>query len=162
MRYLLLFCIFLSVSVCHAQKFLQMEKAGTFKVKRYYPGDEVTFKISGDDSWYTEEILDVLVDDGLVLFSYRAIPVTDITHIRSFKMQRWSKPIGNQLYNFGLGWLVFSLGAALAGTPLTNAVIVVPASSGIIGFLIQKIFRRRTFKMNKSRKLRLLNLTFSP
>ena len=161
-RIYLLTCLILGSLSLDAQKFLQMEKAGSFKVKRYYRGDEVTFKIVDDEEWYTEEILDLLVDDGLVLFSYRAVPVENITHIRSFKMQNWSKPFGRQFYNFGLGWIVFSLGDALFGNPITSAIIYVPLTAGALGLIIQKAFRQRTFKMGKNRRLRLLNLNFKP
>lgn len=137
-----------------------MEKRGSFKVRRYYPGDEVAFRIAGDDTWYAEEILDVLVDDDLVLFANRVVPVEKITHIRSFKMQRWSKPFGRQLYNFSIGWIVYSLGATLFGNPLTTSVILVPAVASATGFLLQKLFRKRTFKIDGRRRLRVLDLSF--
>ncbi len=164
MRYLLLLLFFcLPGFSLSAQKFLQMERVGSFKVKRYYPGEQVTFKIQGDDSWYTEDILDVLIEDEIVLFTYRAIRIENITHLRSFQRKRWSKPIGQQLYNFGAGWLLFSLGAAIIREPpLSQSSFTVPLTAGALGFLIQKIFRQQTYKMGKNRRLRLLDLSFQP
>jgi len=163
MHYVLsLLLFFFFASTLSAQKFLQLEKAGSFKVKRYHPGEEVTFKIKGDDYWYTEDILDVLIEDQIVLFTYRAIPIGDITHIRSFKQKKWSKPVGQQLYNFGAAWLLFSLGATIGGTPLSESSFTVPLAAGTLGFLVQKIFRHQTYKIGKRRRLRLLDLSFQP
>lgn len=162
MRLSLLFLFsFLGLVSLHAQKFLQIERVGSFKVKRYYQGEEVTFRIAGDDYWYTEEIVDIMIPEDVILFTHRMIKVSDISHIRSFKPRRWSKPMGQQLYNFGLGWIVFSLGDALFGNPITRAIIEVPLVAGLTGFLIQKLFRHRTFKMGKKRRLRILDLTFT-
>jgi len=162
MRYflLLLLCCLVSFSLS-AQKFLQMERVGSFKVKRYYPGEQVTFKMKGDDTWYTEDILDVLIEDDIVLFTYRAVRIEDISHLRSFKRKKWSKPVGQQLYNFGAGWLIFSLGGAIIGDPpLSQQAFTVPLAAGALGFLVQKIFRHQTYKMGKNRRLRLLDLSF--
>lgn len=145
-----------------AQKYLQIERVGSFKVKRYQQGEELTFRITDDDYWYTEEIVDIMIPENMVLFTNRVISVEDITHIRSFKRRKWSKPMGQQLYNFGIGWIVFSLGDALFGNPLRRAIIEVPLVAGVTGFLIQKLFRHRTFRMGKNRRLRVLDLTFSP
>ncbi len=163
MRYwmLCLGLLFLVISTTQAQRYLQMERSGTHKVKRYSPGDEVTFRLGDDPTWYTEEIREIMVNENLIVFTNRAVRVEEISYIRRFNGRRWSKPVGQQLYNFGLGWLLFSLGDALVGGDLTNLAFIVPAVAGATGFLIQKIFRQRTFKMKGKRRLRLLDLSFS-
>ena len=160
LSFLLFLFLFIGIASTAAQRFLQMERSGTYKVKRYYAGESVTFRIAGDRTWYTEDIVEILVEESLIVFTNRAIRIEDISHLRRFNMRRWSKPIGRQLYNFGLGWLVFSLGGTLLGTPLTMAVVWIPLTAGATGFLIQKIFRHRTFKMGNNRRLRVMDLSF--
>ena len=164
MRYTLLglMLLFGGMNMLSAQKFLQLEKVGSFKVKRFYAGDEVTFQLHEDDTWYSEEISELLVDDGMVLFSNRVVAIKDIRAIKSFAMQRWSKPLSNQMFNFTIGWTVFSLGGTLAGWKLNTGTIVIPVTALLTGFLIRKIFHHRTWRIGNHRRLRLLDLTFHP
>ena len=159
---LLLFLLIAGWLSASAQRYLQMERRGSYKVKRYSPGDEVTFRLRGAPTWYSEEIREILIDDNLILFANRAVPVEDISHFRRFGGRRWSIPVWRQLYIFGVVWFVFSLGDALIGGTLDAFDFIVPGAAGALGFLIQKIFRRRTYKMSDKRRLRLLDLSFSP
>ena len=162
MKYnLLFFFFFISSLPLTAQKFIQMEKYGSAKVKKYYIGDELTYKIKefGDD-WLTETIEDIHMQDNLVQFKNRVIKLNDIIAIRSFQRSRWSKPIGQKLYLFGISWGVFSLLSPLAGLPITWAAAIVPGVAFTTGFLLQVIFKHRTYKLGKGKRrwLRMLDM----
>ncbi|MFK7809722.1 MAG: hypothetical protein AB8F74_18090 [Saprospiraceae bacterium] len=160
MKYLLLFSFLLSCGFsATAQKFIQMEKYGSAKVKKYYIGDELTYKLKEfPDTWTTSVIEDIVMEENLVIFSNRTVNLKELISIRSFEPARWSAPIAKNLYRFGLSWGVLSLLAPLAGTPLTWAAAIVPAVAFVTGFLLKKIFRHRTYKLGKKRWLRMLNM----
>jgi len=141
--------LFLCFSNNHldAQKILQLEKTNSLKVKKYYIGDVLTFQLKEEGkTWFTEAIEDILVK------------VEDITAIRSFRVQRWSKPLAKSLNLFGLSWGVLSLLSPLAGTPLTWAALVVPLASFAVSGIVRVLFRYRTYKIGKKRRMRLLNM----
>ncbi len=163
MKYLpLLFVAFFPLSLS-GQTFIQMEKYGSLKVKKYYPGDQMTFRIKSlGNSWLTETIEDIRVEENYVVFSNRIVALNDITAIRSYRPSRWSKPWSNRLYMFGISWGGFSLLGTLAGWPLTWAAAIVPATSFAAGLLIRTLFKHKTYKLGKKRWLRALNLNPLP
>jgi len=155
---LFLFLI-LSNNQVEAQKILQLEKIGSLKVKKYYVGDVLTFQLKGEGkTWFTEAIEDIYQEKGLVLFAHRVVNVEDITAIRSFRVQRWSRPLARNLSLFGVSWGVLSLLSPLAGVPLTWAAAIVPAASFAVAGIIRVFFRYRTYKIGKKRRMRLLDM----
>ena len=110
---LILFSVFIS-NPLFAQKLLQIEKVGTLKTQRYYIGDEVVFQLKGETEnyWYKEKIRDVLVDSKSVLFANRVIKIDDISKIRSFKNQGWSRGLSNNAFVASGGFVGMSLLAA--------------------------------------------------
>lgn len=151
----LLYCIV----PASAQKFIQMEKYGSAKVKKYYLGDQLTYKLKEfPDTWTTSTIEDIVMSENIVIFNNRSVNLSELIAIRSYKPSRWSVPIARSLYRFGLSWGVFSLLGPLAGFPLTWAAAIVPAAAFTTGFLIKSIFKHRTFRLGKRRWLRMLNM----
>ena len=63
---------------------------------------------------------------------------------------------------FGLGWGLFSLGATFADEPLTLGTAIVVRTSLATGWIIQKIFRHKTYNFGKKRRLRILDLRVEP
>ena len=161
MKYLfLLLIIFWGASDLSAQKFIQMEKYGSAKVKKYYIGDELTYKLKEfPNDWTTSTIEDIVMEENIVIFHNRIIKLDELIAIRSFKPSRWSVPISKNLYRFGLSWGVFSLLGTLVDTPLTWAAAIVPATAFATGFLIKSIFKHRTYKLGKRRWLRMLDMS---
>ncbi|MEY3051563.1 MAG: hypothetical protein RLY31_1348 [Bacteroidota bacterium] len=152
-----------------AQKFLQLEKLHSLKTKKYYPGDEITFRL-GNGQWYTRTIDDLSYDQQSVLFANGFTRVDSILDFRSFSPARWSRPIGNQLLNFAIAWVVFStIDEALSDQPFRQVprnVISIPLVSAGTGLALKHTFRRRTYPLvrpNRNRpapwRLRVLDLT---
>ena len=158
LTFILAFVLFSTPQV-EAQKFLQMEKIGSLKVKKYYVGDVLTFQLRGEgDYWFTEAIEDILQAEGLVLFAHRVVKVEDIVAIRTYKMKRWSVPLSKNLVRFGVSWGVLSLLGTLGGVSLTWAAAIVPAGAFVIAGIIRVAFKKRTYKIGKKRRLRLLDM----
>jgi len=156
---ILLLFFFSSSTQITAQKILQLEKIGSLKVKKYYIGDVLTFQLKeAGDTWFREAIEDIYQEKGLVLFAHRLVNVEDITAIRSFRVQRWSRPLVKNLNLFGVSWGVLSLLSPLAGVPLTWAAAIVPAASFAVAGIVRVLFRYRTYKVGKKRRMRLLDM----
>lgn len=144
------------------QKFLQMEKYGSLKVKKYYIGDDITYQVAGDKTWYTETIQDLIIDENILLLANRYVKITDIAKIKSFKSAKWSKRFGNQLYVFAGAWVFLSAAGSL--TPeweLRWDTAIIAGSAIVTGFLIQQIFKSKKYKIGKKRKLRMLDITMT-
>ncbi|MFT5164844.1 MAG: hypothetical protein ACI8P3_000067 [Saprospiraceae bacterium] len=153
--------LFLAFSnLVYGQKFLQMEKYGSLKVKKYYLGDEITYQINGDKTWYTETIQDLIIEENIILLANRYLKISDIKTIKSFKSREWSKRTGIQLYGFAGAWILFSVGGALASDwELRWDTAIIAGTAIVTGFLIQKIFKSKKYKIGKKRKLRMLDIT---
>ena len=144
-----------------AQKFLQIEKVNSLKVRKFYIGDEITFQVEDfPDYWRTEIIDNILVEEEVLLFSQGMVNVGDIKAIRTYD----TRPLANRasigLYSFGAGWVFFSLADALLGGALTWSVAIVSGTAFATGFIFKQIFKHRTHKIGKRKRLRLLDLTF--
>ena len=162
MRFLLLvFIIFFNNSNIAAQKFLQIEKAGSFKVEKFYIGNEITFQTKENKrEWQTAVIKDLILDEDILVFSKGMVKMKDIYKIKTFHGQTRAKKIAYSLYSFGAGWILFSLVDAVFGGILTWSVAIVSGTAFTTGWLIRKLFSTRTYKMGNRRRLRILDLTF--
>ena len=160
--FLLLALFFLGASSVFAQKILQIEKYGNPKARKYFIGDEITYQLKGEKDWFTETIEDIILSENAVLFTHHLVKIEDIGAIKTYKNRRWSKSLGQNLYLFGGSWVFFSLIGPLVDWPITKAIYIVPAIAVVTGWLIQKIFKSKTYKLGKKRKLRLLDLNMTP
>lgn len=173
MRYILLlgFCVAVG-GECQGQKFLQLERINSPKTRKYFAGDEITFQLN-NRQWYTRVIEDVSYEQKLIIFANGHISVDSIVALRSFERRKWSRPLGNQFYNFAIAWTGFGLIAdAVSNDPADDYTLdntIVAASSVATGFLLKKLFRRRTFHFTNNKegeakrwRLRVLDLEVKP
>ena len=165
--FLLLLPLFI-FSPAFGQKFLQLEKVNSAKTKKYFPGHEITFQMKGGQ-WYTRVIDDISYEQNLVLFVKDHVNLDSITAFRTFNNQGWSRSLGNQFFNFAAVWAIYSvIDEALQDDPFKHVdkgVYIVPAASAGVGLLIRKLFKQRTFNLEKNKmgkakrwRLRVLDL----
>ncbi len=165
---LILFFSTFALSV-FGQKYLQLERLHSTKTRKYQPGDEITFQLN-NGLWYTRVIDDINYERQFVLFANGHVEVDSIVAFRSFKPGRWSRSIGNQLFNFAAAWVLFSVvDQAVADDPfqdIPKSAYIIPASSIATGILIKKLFKHRTYRIKRNKagevtkwRLRTLDLT---
>lgn len=153
----------LLLPAARAQKVLQMEKVNSPKTEKMYIGDEFTYQLKNDDYWYHSAIKDLLVDEKIIVLHDRFI------HMDSIAAFRWERTrinaLGRQFFWFGLGWSGFALvGTLTDGNPDSNyrwSDAGVTALSGLLGLIVPKVFRYKTRKFGKRRRLRMLDLTIT-
>ncbi len=162
--------LFILSLACFGQKFLQLEKMNSAKTRKYSPGTVITFQLQGGQ-WYTRELGDISFEQNQIVFEYGHAKVVDVTAFRTYDSQKWSRPLGNNLYTFAAAWTGFSLIAAAVDKEDTysSGDIMVAASSIVTGLAIQKIFRQRTFDLKRNKngqprkwRLRVLDLNVKP
>jgi hypothetical protein len=147
-----------------AQIVLQLERYSSAKTRKFYEGQSLMYRIPNDKTWYQSEIVRLIPEDRLVVFDQRYLPMADIRALRSDHPQRWSKPIAYNLYIFGSSWSFFTLAASVAykDYSYSGRDALVTGTSLATGFLIHKLFRYRTWNMDKRHRLRMLDLRVHP
>ena len=147
----LFFCLAL-LGGASAQRFLQLEKTHSPKTRKYFPGDEITFKLA-NGQWYTRVIDEVKYNERLLVFASGHVDVDSIVAFRTYNSRRWSRTVGNQLYNFAIAWTGFSLISAAVddGDPYSKGDLTVAATSVATGLLLKRAFRHRTYNLKKNK-----------
>jgi hypothetical protein len=162
--------ILLITGIIHGQIFLQLEKMNSPRTRKFAPGYEITFQLKGGQ-WYTRIIDNVSYEHNHIVFGYGHVNLDSIVTIRSFSRSQWSKPIGNQFYNFAIAWTGYALIAAAVDKDdsYTRGDFILAASSAATGFAIKKLFKRRTFSLEKNKtdqprkwRLRIIDLNIDP
>ena len=143
--------LFVVTGLFGQDKYLQLEKIRTLKFVKYYPGDEITFQL-GNGLWYTRVIEDVSYESKFIIFSDNQVQIDSIVALRSFRSQKWSRPVGNQLYNFAIAWTGYTLVASLVDDEdsYSTGDAAVALSSAGFGFLLQKLFKKKTYRLKRN------------
>ena len=160
---LILVCLFFLYVPAQAQKVLQIEKRGSYKTEKIYIDQEITYRVHGDDYWYRGAIKDLLVEEKIILFYDRFVPVDSIAAFRYERGRMGS--LGKQIFWFGTAWSVFAaVGTATDRNDDTNyrkSDAIVTGTSWLLALLVPKIFRYKIVRFGKRKRLRLLDLTFT-
>ena len=135
------------------EKYIQLEKYGSAKVKKYRVGTTFTFYTNGD--WRTEDIENIISKDSIIVFTNGYVKVGDIEKISiaSWK-QRFFKVQEKALISFGGAWAIYSI-----FDPKNYKTNYIFAGSTIAtGFLLGKLARPKIIKLGKRRRLRLMEI----
>lgn len=143
-------------NICLGQIKLQMDKFGKRKTLDYEIGDEIIVKIKGEDGFHRLKINDLHAEAGIIVTQFGAVNVEDITHVRTERYRKLGLVLRYKLWVFGTAWGSYSLIAALlAGYTLTWGTLIVVGVAFFLGWLVGRLLRRRTYRLNRRRKRRL-------
>lgn len=160
--FFLLAALMLAGTLLHAQKALQIEKYGSPRTEKIYIGDPITFQLRGEEDFRSSYIENLRVEDSLVVLSGRYVKVQDIVALRYERT--WPRATGLSLFLFGVGWSGFAaIGTALDGDDSTRyrwSDAIVSATSIGLSFSIPLLFKNKTVRMGKRRRLRMVDLRF--
>lgn len=160
-RFVFTFILFISLAVMlNAQTFIQLEKRGSLKNKRYYEGEILHFQLENDKTWYAEEMRNIMVEDQLILFENRIVSIDKITKIRDGAKGQFMRGLGNKIMLFGASFLGISLVSTLADWELQNDTYIISGSALATGGALRLLFNNRSYKMGKQRWLRAVSLDF--
>lgn len=140
---------------------LSFEKASKTKTQKYFIGDEITYRKAGDEEFREGKIARLIENDSIVVLDQQYVKLREIAALRTYNNRVWSRRLGNQLYGFAGGWLLFTAGDELISSEYTSdweMAAWVSGTSILTGILIQTIFKKKTHKLGASKRLRILNL----
>ncbi len=149
----------------HAQIYLQLERAGTVKVRKYASGEYITFKSTEHpEYWQHGPIYKILPEEKSVVFADRITYLRDISHFR-YK-RSWPQAIGNNLMVFGISWFGFAgLIELTSELDLIDSpyrfgtdTAIIGGTALVTGFLTKRLFTTVTKKINKRNRLRIIDL----
>ena len=165
MRPLLFFFLLLFLfPAAQAQRILQIERYGRPKTTKIFIGEEISYRLKGNEFWHTAVIEDLLVDNNLLVLDDRYVKMEEIESLRYYRS--WPRPISRSLFWFGAAWSSFAaIGTLTDNDPSTHyrwSDAVVTASSWLLALVIPRIFRHRTITFGKRKRLRILDLNFGP
>jgi|GEM_PF-1300458 len=156
-----------SISALNAQIYLQLEQANSLEVRKYSPGEKITFRMKQfGDNWISDPILRILPEDDAIVFYDQIVHLDEITH---FSYQRpWAKATGLSLMGFGSSWLLF--GGAIEGLRSIDAIdtqyefgtdtAIIGLSTLAVGYLTQKLWSKAVKKMNRRNRLKIIDVRF--
>ena len=154
--------LMLSFSITsEAQIVLNFERVNKAKAQKYFIGDEITYRKFGEKEFQTATIIKLIEKEEIIVLDRQYINVADIEALRTYNNRGWSRRLGNQLYGLAGGWLLFTAGDELISPNYTadwEMAAYVSGSAILTGILIQTIFKRKTHKLDKWKRLRVLNL----
>lgn len=158
-KYLFFLCLCFSTIMASSQKVLLIETVNDPKNIKVYEGQTIEYKLIKSDAWFSGKIETLMVEEETIVFTNGIVNLDEITHIRRYRNA--ALYIGRSLEGFGAGWLVFgTLGAIREGNSVLQGVVLVPAAGSIFfGWLIRKLFYKRTLDIGARYRLRLVDLT---
>ncbi len=146
-----------------AQRFLQLEKKGTLKVKRYYTGDELVYLLKDEGhNWRRDVIMGLDPAAGIIHFSHGDINFRDITALRPAKAAAQSRTVSKLFYGFALNWGFWSGIGLIVGQPVTLFTGIVIGGAIATGWIAGRLIRSHTIRLGDQRRLRMLDLTIYP
>ena len=142
-----------------AQVVLYLEEMTEIKAIKIYEGSTISIKTEIEPRWTNYKIDRLLDKDSVILHETGMIHLTEITHIR--RERRWVRALGVAMQRFGYAYLAYGAIAAVAGEFQMDgnflAIGIVPIAAG---WLMQKIWRHKIYKIGKKNRLKILDLSF--
>ena len=162
---LLLFSIALTLFACtrvSAQKVMIFEKVGSAKTERVYEGEQLRFRMEGDKFWQQGKIQEMRPDIQALVINDRYIMLDEIETVH--RGSTFGKAAGYSLMTFGVVWTgIGVLGYNTDGDPdsqISGSQLAIGGGALGLGFLINKLFGDKKFKVGKLKRLRIVDTTF--
>ncbi len=141
---------------------MQIETYGKPKVQKFFIGNKIQYKLKNQKGWTTDIIRDFLVEENIIEMDEKFIQLSNIEALRFNRA--YTKTIETSLYTFGIAWSAFALiGYSTDGNPDTRYSkfdLSVSLISGITGWAIGRLFKYKTIKIGKRKKIRLVDVHF--
>lgn len=166
MRFLVVLFVLISTQQISAQVFLQLERAESLRVNKFFSGDKLKYKTSDIDRWQEGIIMQVIPDGNSLLFGDQLLSVGDITHVDIPRPT--AEVLGKSFMFFGASWLLAS--GVIEGLRSIDVLDTdytfgwdtagIGLSSLGIGFIMDRFLSRDVRRINNTNRLRILDITF--
>ena len=143
-----------------AQKAIQLEKGGSFKTTKFFIGDQLVYRLKSDPKhWLREFITEIHIDEGLIEFENRVVPIGDIYAIQTQNGTKTIRSVSWLLTYFSGTWTFWTLVSLAYGDPLALSTVIIGVGSFAIGQLLKLAFFK-THRIKGRKRLRMIDLTF--
>ena len=151
----------------NGQIYFQYDQPNLEVVKRYSPGDRISFRtVQFGDNWINDDILQILPDDNALVFYDRITHLEEITHFRYDR--KWARIAGVNLMRFGASWLI--MGGVIEGLRRIDAIdtnyefgtdtAIIGLSSIATGYLTNFLWGKAVKKINERNQVRIIDIRF--
>ncbi len=150
------------VGTVSAQKFLQIERAGSLKVHRFMLGDQLWYQLDdGRKEWTLSYVTDIDADQGIVTLDLLRIPLSDLRAIKLTRENRARRtsPLFRTLTKSGIVWCFWTGVAILAGNP-PGVVLGLLGPLQIVTGQVGRLLKRQKFVFKGRHRLRVVDLTY--
>ena len=158
----LVFALAMTIIWCtpYAQKALLLEKEGTFKTRKFFIGDKLVYKLKHDtEHWLDEVIIELDLESGTIFFENRTVNIKEIYAVQIRDAGNFMRQLSAILTTFSYSVGFWSLVSLAFDDALTPAWTTIGVGSFVIGQLLRITFFK-TYKLNRRKRLRLIDLTF--
>lgn len=156
LKYFLPFFLLLFSLEVLGQKYLLMDKIGGKQRREYYPGEELTFRLKGENHYNTVTIKDL--QDSLIILDEGVININEIHTIK-----RNRRSLTPKLRVAGVGLILIDQinSVVVSGEPfvLSSGVLIAGGSLVAISYIID-LSRKRKFKIRGNRRLKIIDVGF--
>ena len=146
----------------HAQRVLLFENLRKDKVDRLYEGDRIKFRMLGDDFWQTGPIRQMRPDIQALVINDRFIMLDEIETVN--RGSTFGKAAGYSLMTFGVTYTTIGLIGyntdGDSGTQISTAELGVGLGSVAVGYLVNRLFGTKKYRLGPTKKLRIIDTTF--
>jgi hypothetical protein len=159
-KFLLLFISFnLLAGFCFGQRFLALDVYGISRLKRikFFPGDEIRFKMKNDHTLYKGEIT-VLGDSSFDIEGMN-VPLKIVTRIYVDKGNFLTKDIASFLFDAGVGFIILNtLNNALNNiTPILDKRAVIIGGSLALAGEAMRLSAKKRYRIGENRQLKIID-----
>jgi hypothetical protein len=157
MRLAFIFLLALAAAPVFAQKMLLLERANNPKPTKYYIGDQLHYRLTGqEDYWYERTITDMLPEKNTILLDNFPVQIGDISYLKVRRKGIW-RIMGGTLFTFGVSLAFATTIAVLYKDDGTNfgALYATSAGSAGVGYYLST---RRKLKLSERHRLRLIEI----
>ena len=149
-----------------AQRYLQLEKKNSVQSVKFGTSDVISIKLLNQKQWWSGVIYDLNFDLNAIEFENRIVYLKDIDAVRQGKtgyVNNLMRGFSGSMVGFGASWALFSLAdAAVTERSFTETDALISVGSAGLGYLMNKFFALRKYKIGKRWNFRLLNLDIIP
>lgn len=146
-----------------AQIKLQMDKFGKRKSLDSYEGQTILVRMKQEKRFRPLEIKKLYPDAHAMLTQHGLIQLDDIIRVRTYKRKNLNKLFKGLAISYGGSLLAYSTVAYVGYKTPYNWELIGGSLIGIgVTWLTLKIFNRKTYKIGKRRKLRIIDLNVLP
>jgi len=145
------------------QKYLVMDKIGGRQRREFYPGDELIFRLRGEDHFNTAVITHL--QDSLVFFDQGVVNVNEIASIRTKPRQSGimgaSSTAKFRIAGVGLVLIDQFNNVVIAGGEfrLSRGVLIAGGSLVALSYIID-LTQKNKYKIKGNRRLRIVDVSF--